>query len=621
MYKILSRIDSPEALKTLTTEELNLLAVDIRQFLIENVSKTGGHLASNLGAVELTIALHYAFHSPVDKLIWDVGHQAYVHKILTGRKDAFETLRQWEGLSGFLKRKESVHDCFEAGHSSTSISAAVGMALARDLAGQSFEVVPIIGDGALTGGMALEALNYLGHCQTNVRVILNDNEMSISENVGGISQALSRLRATEAYNKLKDDTKSTLARIPNIGDSMIDVIGRLKDSFKYFVVDGGLFFEEIGLTYFGPINGHNIPELIRHLEMIKQVKGPVLLHVLTQKGKGYAFSEMNPNKYHGVGKFNPKEDLPVKRKNDYATVFGEKLTELAKADARIVAVSAAMVDGTGLCAFKSALPNRIFDVGIAEQHAVTMAAGLASQGMKPFVAIYSTFLQRAYDQIFHDVCLQNYPVVFCVDRAGLVGNDGETHHGVFDIAYLAHLPNMRIFAPKDQGELEAILAFAANDTAGPISIRYPRGTAENMPLTHSADFAPERMLKGRKTIVVSTGKMTGIAMAAISGCDTGKIGLIHVPRIKPLHDSVLLEELSQATRIVTLEDHAVIGGFGDQINRLIMHNAAMFKQMPTVYNLGYRDCFVPQGDVETLMDQMGLSPEKICAFLSEVQNG
>ncbi|MBS7526698.1 1-deoxy-D-xylulose-5-phosphate synthase [Fusibacter paucivorans] len=621
MYNILSRIDSPEAVKALNADELNLLAVDIRQFLIENVSKTGGHLASNLGAVELTIALHYVFDSPEDKLIWDVGHQAYVHKILTGRKDCFGTLRQWEGMSGFLKRKESIHDCFEAGHSSTSISAAVGMALARDLNRRQYEVVPIIGDGALTGGMALEALNYLGHCQSNVKVILNDNEMSISENVGGISQALSRLRATEAYNKLKDETKSTLARIPNIGESMIDVIGRLKDSFKYFVVDGGLFFEEIGLTYFGPINGHNITELIKNLEMVKQIKGPVVLHVLTQKGKGYSFSEQNPNKYHGVGKFDPKVDLPVKRKNDYATVFGETLTALAKTRGDIVAVSAAMIDGTGLCSFKSAYPDRIFDVGIAEQHAVTMSAGLACQGMKPFVAIYSTFLQRAYDQIFHDVCLQNYPVVFCIDRAGLVGNDGETHHGVFDIAYLSHLPNMRIFAPKDQGELEAMLAYAAEDLDGPISIRYPRGTAEKMPPTHSPTFTPERMLKGRKTIVVSTGKMTGIALEAIEKCETGKIGLIHVPRIKPLHEAELLTELSQASRIVTIEDHAVIGGFGDQINRLIMNHPAAFKQMPEVYNLGYRDQFVTQGDVDTLMDEMGLSSEKICKFLREVQNG
>ena len=618
MYKILNEIQSPEDVKKLTPEMLNVLAMEIREFLIQNISKTGGHLSSNLGAVELTIALHYVFNSPEDKFIWDVGHQAYVHKILTGRKEAFDSLRQYGGLSGFLKRKESAHDCFEAGHSSTSISAAVGMALARDLKQEKFEVIPIIGDGALTGGMALEALNYLGHCQKNVKVILNDNEMSISENVGGISRALGRFRTTDAYNKLKVDTKSTLAKIPNIGDSMIDIIGKLKDSFKYFVVDGGLFFEEIGLTYLGPINGHNLTELIRYMEIIKQVDGPVLLHVLTQKGKGYAFSENNPNAYHGVGIFNPEVGIIEKKKNDYAAVFGETLTKLAESQDNIVAISAAMIDGTGLSCFKKAFPQRIFDVGIAEQHAVTMAAGLANQGLKPFVAIYSTFLQRAYDQIFHDVCLQNYPVVFCIDRAGLVGNDGETHHGVFDIAFLSHLPNIRIFAPKDKAEFEAMLAFAASDYRGPIAIRYPRGIAIQMPEGLSPNFEPQKIRKGKKVLVLSTGKMTSIAAEAIDACEGTKVGLIHVPCVKPLDERGLLEHIKTAQRIITLEDHALRGGFGDQINRLILENRELLKDLPHVTNLGYKDEFVTHGNVEDLLSETGLSKEGLCQFFNEV---
>lgn len=616
MYKILDQINDPEDLKKLSNDALNVLAYEIRQFLIENISKTGGHLSSNLGAVELTIALHYVFNSPEDKFIWDVGHQAYVHKILTGRKEAFDSLRQFDGLSGFLKRKESQHDCFEAGHSSTSLSAAVGVALARDLNGQDFDILPIIGDGALTGGMALEALNYLGHCQKNVKVILNDNEMSISENVGGISNALSRIRAAEAYHKLKDDTKSTLSKIPNIGEPMIDVIGRLKDSFKYFVVDGGLFFEEIGLTYFGPINGHNLQELIRYMEMIKHTKGPVILHVVTQKGKGYEFSEENPNIYHGVGRFDPSVKLPDKVKNDYSNCLGETLCELAATNEDIVAISAAMIDGTGLKAFQKTYPNRIFDVGIAEQHAVTMAAGLANQGKKPFVAIYSTFLQRAYDQIFHDICLQNYPVVFCIDRAGLVGNDGETHHGVFDISYLSHLPNMRLFAPKDKAEFEMMLTYAAQDKQGPIAIRYPRGKAISL-VGMPPSLKPQKLGKGKKILVLSTGKMTSIALEALEICNDVKIGLVHIPQIKPLDEETLLAYLAHAEKIYTVEDHAIIGGFGDQINRLIVKNRSMFKVFPSIVNLGYDDHYVTQGDTDILLEHKGLSPEALCKLFKE----
>jgi len=626
MYNLLDSIYSPKDIKKLSTEQLNILAIDIRKFLIDSVSKTGGHLASNLGVVELTIALHYVFDSPKDRFIWDVGHQSYVHKIITGRKGDFGSLRQWDGLSGFQKRKESEHDCFEAGHSSTSISAAVGIALARDLKKEKYHIVPIIGDGALTGGMALEALNYLGHCQSDVKVILNDNEMSISENVGGLSEALSRFRATEVYGKLKDDTKSTLMRIPSIGESMIDVIGKLKDSFKYFVVDGGLFFEELGLTYFGPVNGHNISELIKNIEMVKQVKGPVILHVITQKGKGYIYSEQNPSTYHGVGKFDPEVAITSKPKQDYSAVFGNCLLRLADSQENIVAISAAMLEGTGLKAFQKKYPKRTFDVGIAEQHAVTMAAGLANNGMKPFVAIYSTFLQRAYDQIFHDVCLQNYPVVFCIDRAGLVGNDGETHHGIFDIAYLSHLPNIKLFAPKDRLEFEAMIAFAASDNKGPIAIRYPRGNAavlSELP-THCEDFSPEKLLKGKKNVVLTTGKMTSIAKEAIEsleGFPDNRIALIHVPQIKPLHDDVLLSYLESAQKIITIEDHALTGGFGDQINRLIIKNQDTFKTMPHIVNLGYEDHFIPQGDMDVLLDVNNLSIEALTNKMKEVFHG
>jgi len=626
MYKILDTIHAPKDLKKLNTDQLNVLAIDIRKFLIDTVSKTGGHLASNLGVVELTIALHYVFESPKDRFIWDVGHQSYVHKILTGRKDDFGSLRQWDGLSGFQKRKESEHDCFEAGHSSTSISAAVGMALARDLKKEKYHIVPIIGDGALTGGMALEALNYLGHCQSDVKIILNDNEMSISENVGGLSQALSRFRATEAYNKLKDDTKSTLMRIPSIGESMIDVIGKLKDSFKYFVVDGGLFFEELGLTYFGPVNGHNTSELIKNIEMVKQVKGPAILHVITQKGKGYIYSEANPSIYHGVGKFDPNVAIESKPKQDYSAVFGNCLSHLAASQENIVAISAAMIEGTGLKAFQKKYPKRTFDVGIAEQHAVAMAAGLANIGMKPFVAIYSTFLQRAYDQIFHDVCLQNYPVVFCIDRAGLVGNDGETHHGIFDIAYLSHLPNITLFAPKDRLEFEAMIAFAAADDTGPIAIRYPRGNAVTVsdPPTHHNDFSPEKIISGERHIVFTTGKMTAIAKEAImalEGTDENPVGLIHIPRIKPLHDKILLEYLESAQKVITIEDHALTGGFGDQINRFIIKNQSKFETMPDIVNVGYEDHFIPQGDMDVLFDVNDISVEALMQKMKEVFHG
>ncbi|MBF4693679.1 1-deoxy-D-xylulose-5-phosphate synthase [Fusibacter ferrireducens] len=623
MYKILDSIQNPDTLKQLSFEELVVLCHEMRAFLVENISKTGGHLSSNLGVVELTVALHYVFDSPTDKLLWDVGHQAYVHKVLTGRKEDFKSLRQFNGLSGFLKRKESEHDIFEAGHSSTSISAGIGFATARDLKEAHNEVISIIGDGALTGGMALEALNYLGHVKTNMKVVLNDNEMSISENVGGLAKALSRLRTTETYSKVKMDTKATLSKIPSIGDNMIDFIGKLKDSLKYFVVDGGLFFEEIGLTYIGPINGHDLKELIETFQMIKHVKGPVLVHVLTQKGKGYAFSEKDPNKYHGVGQFDPEKCIESKAKNDYSKVFGDKLIQLATENQNVVAITAAMADGTGLNEFASKFPNRIFDVAIAEQHAVTMAAGLAMEGIKPYVAIYSTFLQRAYDQIVHDVCIQKAPVVLCLDRAGLVGNDGETHHGIFDIGYLSHMPGMMILSPKDQFELEDMMQFALTYKEGPIAIRYPRGKAHQMGAgrEHTQSkltFHPEVLHEGDKVALVATGKMVQTALAC---ADELGARVINVSQIKPL-DIIRLESLLQNIDFVfTIEDHTISGGFGDQvISKLIEHHSDLMGKTK-FYKLGIPDVFVPHGDTDMLMQDLGLDKEGIVKKVSEVING
>ena len=620
MYKILNKIGSPDDLKGLSNKELVVLCHEARQFLVESISQTGGHLSSNLGVVELSVALHYVFESPKDKLIWDVGHQAYVHKLLTGRREQFNTLRQYDGMSGFLKRRESEHDIFEAGHSSTSISAGVGIATARDLKKEDFEVVSIIGDGALTGGMALEALNYLGHSKTNMKVILNDNEMSISKNIGGLSKSLGKLRTTNAYSKVKRDTKATLARIPSIGENMIEIMGKLKDSLKYFVVDGGLFFEEIGLTYIGPVDGHDLKGLIETLEMVKHVKGPVVVHVLTKKGKGYHFAEMDPNKYHGVGIFDSEKDIKVVEKQDFSKVFGDSLLKLAERDKNVIAISAAMIDGTGLTEFSKKYPERIFDVAIAEQHAVTMAAGMALQGLKPFVAVYSTFLQRAYDQIIHDVCIQKSPVVLCLDRAGIVGNDGETHHGVFDISYLNHMPNLTIFSPKDKNELEEMMSFATSYKDGPIAIRYPRGNAYTLDAkTYSQrnGFEPELLSDIREDVIIATGKMVSVALKCSEQID---VGVINVSQIKPLNVEKLYELLRGSKRIFTLEDHALKGGFGEQIlSELLEYDASVLEKC-YFKKLGIPDLFVSHGDTERLMKELRLDVEGVISSIRGAKN-
>lgn len=617
MYKILSAIKGPQDLKGLSAEELTVLAYEIRTFLIESVSKTGGHLASNLGVVELTMALHLVFDSPKDQFIWDVGHQAYVHKLLTGRMASFPTLRQFKGLSGFPKRHESEHDHFDTGHSSTSISAGVGMGIARDLKGENHEVISIIGDGALTGGMAFEALNYLGHVKTNVKVILNDNEMSISQNVGGVSIALNELRTNQKYSSLKGQTKKGLLKLPSVGEPLIDLISKMKDSFKYFVVDGGVFFEEIGLTYIGPINGHDLKSLMKHMEMMKHVKGPVLLHVITQKGKGYPFAEEAPNKYHGVGKFDTTMPLEDVAKLDYSKVMGDKLTKLAEKDEKIVAISAAMIEGTGLSGFAKTYPGRIFDVAIAEQHAVTMAAGMALSGIKPFVALYSTFLQRAYDQVVHDICIQKAPVVFCIDRAGLVGNDGETHHGVFDISYLSHLPNMTILSPKDATELEFMLEYAAQELTGPIAIRYPRGAAERLPAVLPNDLSPEVMKTGKEVLIIATGKMVKTALEAAEQVGDDLVGVLNLRKIKPLDIASVIAIIRDYKAIITLEDHAISGGMGEYVASALNANGINRR----IHHMGIGDAFVEQGDMDGLLNSLGLGREGVVSKIHEVRHG
>lgn len=619
MYKYLDAIKGPEDLKKLSVEELKVLAYEVRLFLIDTVSKTGGHLASNLGVVELTIALHYVFDSPVDHIIWDVSHQAYVHKILTGRQTGFETLRQLGGMSGFVKRAESVHDKFDTGHSSTSISAGVGVSLARDLKGEDFDVVAVIGDGAMTGGMAFEAMNHLGHSNTNMKIILNDNEMSISKNVGGLSRALNKLRTTQGYYSIKGKTKVKLSKFPSVGEPLVKLISKAKGGLKYFLVNQGQFFEDLGLTYIGPVDGHDLGSLIDHLNMAKKAKDPVLLHVVTQKGKGYGFSEQYPYLYHGVGPFDPTNLIPQKIKRDYSQLFGDTLVDIGEKHDHVVAISAAMIDGTGLTEFCKRFPNRIFDVGIAEQHAVTMAAGLMTQGIKPFVAIYSTFLQRAFDQVLHDVCIQNLPVVFCIDRAGVVGNDGETHHGIYDISYLNAIPNMTLLSPKDGEELEFMMHYAVEYDKGPIAIRYPRGNAEHLSIRPIVNLLPEMLQDGENIALVATGKMVGIALEAAKKYESvfGKrISVINIRKIKPL-DVVEIKALLQNHKIIiTLEDHSIIGGFGDQIGNLLLTECSQ----RSIYKMGFDDAFVEQGNVEDIFKAHSLDVEGVFEKIKAVDN-
>jgi len=620
---LLSKIQSPLDIRNASIPELTKLADEIRHFLLENVSKTGGHLASNLGVVELTLAIHHVFESPKDRIIWDVGHQSYVHKIITGRKDVFHTLRQYQGLSGFPKRNESEHDIFDTGHSSTSISAGLGIAKARDLKKENYSVISVIGDGALTGGMALEALNHAGQCNTDFIVILNDNEMSISENVGGFSKYLNRLRTAPMYFKVKDDIENLLNKIPRVGKTVCRTAGKAKDSLKYFLLPS-IFFEELGFTYLGPIDGHDIKQLKTVLLQAKSIKGPVFIHVKTKKGKGYKYAENNPHKFHGIGPFDVATGKPLqskKSKPSYSQVFGNTLMEIAEKDERVVAITAAMPDGTGLTDFAIHYPDRFFDVGIAEQHAVTFAAGLAVNGLKPVFPVYSTFLQRAYDQIVHDVCLQNLPVVFCIDRAGLVGNDGETHHGLFDISFLSHIPNMTIMAPKDGKELVEMLKYAIAYDYGPVAIRYPKGQIDDFSEVSTDyridDKKAEILLEGKEVLLIAIGKMVKFAYEVAKKLKDFQIdaAVINARFIKPLDEETILSRCLHAKHIITLEDHAVKGGFGSQVLELLHKNKIAHKNLTI---LGLPDKFIEHGSNEELFKQYGLNTESIVKRIQQL---
>lgn len=609
---ILEQIKGPEDLKKLTSEELSQLAEEIRAFLIEKISHTGGHLASNLGVVELTIALFRTFDLPEDKIIWDVGHQSYTHKILSGRRMEFDELRQYGGLSGFPKRKESPYDSFDTGHSSTSISAGLGIAQGRDILGEDYKVVSVIGDGALTGGMAYEALNNAARMKKNFIIILNDNKMSISENVGGMSRYLGGLRTGAGYNDLKKNVADTLERIPVVGGRMIDKIKRTKNSIKQLFIPG-MLFENMGITYLGPVDGHNIPALCKVLKEAQKLDHAVLVHVITKKGKGYEPAEKNPAHFHGVSPFDIKTGKPLAEKKypTYTDVFSKKLCQLGETHPELVAVTAAMPDGTGVAAFGKKFPDRFFDVGIAEAHAVTSAAGMAAAGLRPVVAVYSSFLQRGYDQILHDVCIQNLPVLFAVDRAGLVGSDGETHQGIFDYSYLTSIPNMNVAAPKNLWELRAMLDFAM-DYKAPFAIRYPRGTAYRglkefmQPIAYGKG---EIIYEEENIALLAVGSMvsTGEHVREKLKEEGVSCTLANARFVKPF-DKELVDRLAKNHRlIVTMEENVLQGGFGLPVTAYIHEHYPQVKVM----NIALPDAYVEHGNVSVLRKGLGIDSDSI----------
>lgn len=624
MSEYLDRINEANDIKKIEPEAYDALASEIRSFIIESVSEHGGHLASNLGVVELTMALHLCMDFPNDKLIWDVGHQAYTHKLLTGRKEDFSGLRTFGGMSGFPKHKESPCDAFDTGHSSTSISAALGYARARDLKGENRTVVAVIGDGSLTGGMAYEALNNVSHLKSNMIIVLNDNKMSISENVGGLSKHLTALRTRESYMDFKMDVEKKLKQIPHVGDSVARSVKKSKDSIRQLFVKGG-FFEDFGIKYIGPIDGHDIKEMVRVLNALKRLNEPVVMHVVTQKGRGYMPAEKNPSAFHGVGSFDIATGESLASKSlTYTSVFSKTICRLGKAHPNVVTICAAMPDGTGLTAFKKYFPDRFFDVGIAEQHAVTFAAGLAAGGMHPFVAVYSSFLQRAYDQIIHDVCIQNLPVVFCVDRAGLVGADGETHQGIFDLSYLSMIPNMTVCAPKNKYELYDMLYFAYQ-YHGPIAIRYPRGSAyegfKNMrpPIEYGKS---ELMFEGEKIALVAVGSMFQTAVEVREKLlDKGiNATVVNARFVCPL-DTECLDRLSRDHQwIVTMEENVLKGGFGEACGDYLL---AKHEDVRLIH-VGVPDVYVEHGGVDQLKKTLHMDAdsivERICSAMSDADD-
>lgn len=619
MGSILDEIREPNDIKKINPGDYSILAAEIRKFLVKSVSKTGGHLASNLGVVELSMALHLSMDFPKDKLIWDVGHQAYTHKILTGRKEAFTGLRSYGGISGFPKHKESDCDAFDTGHSSTSISAALGYAKGRELLGGQYTVAAVIGDGSLTGGMAYEALNNAARLNSNLIIILNDNKMSISENVGGMSGYLNSLRIKESYVNFKGDVEAVLSKIPKIGTSVVRSVKKSKDSLRQLLLPGGLF-EDLGIEYIGPVDGHDLGQLLAAIQVAKRHQKAVIIHAITKKGKGYRPAEEDPSAYHGVDSFDVKTGRPktANGKLSYTKVFSTVIGQMAADHEKIVAVCAAMPYGTGLYKYSKRFPERFFDVGIAEEHAVTFAAGLAASGLKPYVAIYSSFLQRAYDQIIHDVCLQDLPVVFCIDRAGIVGADGETHQGVFDISFLSSIPNMSVFAPKNKYELFDILNFSL-DFNHPLAIRYPRGVAYG----GLAKFR-EPIRLGKSEIIYEEKDMA--ILAAGSMVQTGEavclelkkrgysVTLVNARFIKPLDKECIDRLIKNHQLIVTLEENMLSGGYGERVSRYIMDSGHQGTQ---TLNLGINDVYVGHGNAERLKQDLGLDPEAIAAKMIE----
>ena len=624
MGRLLNQIKEPNDIKRISPKLYPVLAQEIRDFLLKNVSQTGGHLASNLGAVEITMALHICLRFPEDKVVYDVGHQSYVHKILTGRKDAFSSLRQKDGLCGFPKRNESDCDAFGTGHSSTSISAALGMAVARDLEQKKETIVAVIGDGALSGGMAYEALNNLSILRKekkNLIIILNDNKMSISENVGGMSRYLNDLRSRKSYSEFKENVENALNNIPGVGKSVARTLKKSKDSIKQLFIPG-MLFENMGITYYGLVDGHDIYELIHAINRAKQHEGPVLIHAITKKGMGYSNAERNPEKFHGIGPFDPEtgEVLGEKTKKTYTEVFADSLIELARDDKKIVAITAAMPSGTGLNTFKKNYPKRFFDVGIAEEHAVTFAAGLAAQGMHPVFAVYSSFLQRGYDQVLHDVCIQKLPVFFCIDRSGLVGADGETHQGIFDISYLSHIPNLVLMAPKNEKEMPEMMKFALKYD-GPTAMKYPRGSVYDGLKEYNAPVElgkSEVIYEGQDIVILSVGNVMEECEKAVQILrEKGYVpGLVNVRFIRPMDEDLLRELAKKYSLIVTVEENQLIGGYGQMVSAFLHRNGCENRLL----SLGIADYFVRHASVAEQRKEAGIDADSIVNSIIDRMN-